>query len=550
MEDYFSKSNTGGAIASRGFTYQDYCSLIELFKVVDNPTFKAISIETLDDFTIFIDDTEVLYQVKKMQFDVKIVNKVLEKDIDPKIQRFIFTSKDTSKYNGLFDKLQEYRESKKSSRSSNEKEKIKSEIKKIIEDNKILNSEKFLDSEVLIYEDSNIKDIFNSKFNDWLESKKIYINNKNDFLDKLRMVISDKKSSRSEFKKEEFDKIANEFKVDKVKEEPYNERFQFLKQRYNKVEELKKAIFSYYPSYGTNVNDFKEASTFDELFDILQREKDYLNCILKEMGKEVDDLTIDCKNLKLKSESSKEINKIIVRIDSLTNNLKDCQINGYIGFSSESFDAIENSNEALEFTKSNHSQILSDYIDSILHGRSCAKIIELQLLLPNQLFKLNFEIKDKRIRIIKRLLFRIENHEQLEEDEIRFWKRNSDFYHSHKSQKICKDSICSLDENELSDFREDEEIDEHICVISDECLSHSVRDIYKYGITIVLYPYNNSCTIINTIDFKNKPIRNIKNMIFKFMKKNQKTHFIYDDYNDLDFLKQESKVEGTDDDYL
>ena len=65
LSDYFSKPNTGGAIASRGFTYQDYCTLIELFRFVDDNTFRAISIETLDDFTIFIDNTEVLYQVKK-----------------------------------------------------------------------------------------------------------------------------------------------------------------------------------------------------------------------------------------------------------------------------------------------------------------------------------------------------------------------------------------------------------------------------------------------------------------------------------------------------
>ena len=46
-----------------------------------------------------------------MQFDVKIINEVLAKNIGYKEQRFIFSSKDSSKYNGLFNKIEEYHES-------------------------------------------------------------------------------------------------------------------------------------------------------------------------------------------------------------------------------------------------------------------------------------------------------------------------------------------------------------------------------------------------------------------------------------------------------
>jgi len=217
LSDYFSKSNTGGAIASRGFTYQDYCSLIELFQFIDNDTFKAISIETLDDFTIIINNTEILYQVKKMQFDVKIINKVLEKDIRDKKQKFIFTSKDSSKYNGLFDKVKEYNESQNSSRPDSEKEDIKEDTKKIIKKNEIENAEKYLSSTVLIYEEMNINDILYSKFYKWLELKDFQIEDKDGFLDKLRLTISDKKGNRGELKKEEFYEIVEKFKNDKNK---------------------------------------------------------------------------------------------------------------------------------------------------------------------------------------------------------------------------------------------------------------------------------------------------------------------------------------------
>jgi hypothetical protein len=212
LSDYFSKSNTGGAIASRGFTYQDYCTLIELFRFVDENTFKAISVETLDDFTIFIDNIEVLYQVKKMQYDIKIINEVLEKDIGDKKQRFIFTSKDSTKYNGLFDKIKEYNESQESSRTDDEKEVIKNETKKIVEAKNINNSEKYLSSTILTYEDTNIDDILYSKFIKWLDLKDFDIFEKDDFLDKLRLAISDKKGNRGELKKEEFYKIVDNFK--------------------------------------------------------------------------------------------------------------------------------------------------------------------------------------------------------------------------------------------------------------------------------------------------------------------------------------------------
>lgn len=212
MSNYFSKENTGGAISSRGLTYQDYCALIELFQVVDNNTFKAISSETIDDFTIFIDNEEILYQVKKMQFDINVINEYLEKEITKK-QNFIFTSKDSTKYNGLFDKRKEYEQSLISSRSSEEKSKIKTEMKKLIANNKINNSDRYLDSQILIYEDSNIDDILFAKATRWLDNQVFQLKDKDDFLDKLRLKISDLRSIRGELNKDNFNEIVDKYKL-------------------------------------------------------------------------------------------------------------------------------------------------------------------------------------------------------------------------------------------------------------------------------------------------------------------------------------------------
>jgi len=212
LSSYFSKQNTGGAIASRGFSYQDYCALIELFKVVDDDTFKAISCETKDDFTIFMHNKEILYQVKKKQFDIDVINEYLEKNITAK-QNFIFTSKDSSKYNGLFDKRKEYEQSLISSRNPIEKQKIKIEIQEIIEKNNIKDSDKYLSSEILIYEESNIDDILFAKAIKWLENQSFKLKNIEDFLDKLRLKISDLKNNRGELNKDDFNKIVHKFKL-------------------------------------------------------------------------------------------------------------------------------------------------------------------------------------------------------------------------------------------------------------------------------------------------------------------------------------------------
>ncbi len=323
------------------------------------------------------------------------------------------------------------------------------------------------------------------------------------------------------------------------------EIYQFLEERYKTVQELKKAIFSYYPTYGSNIDDFRRADTFDEIFEIFKREEVCLYCILKELKMEYAFFEkykkTDCEDLKQKSESSKEIDRLIIEIDIENNDLKTSMTGGYIGYSLRTFDRIEA--KVLNLNDENFSEVLFDFIDFILKGRILSRTVEVQLLLPNSLFKLDFQCNHEYIIIVKRLLFRIENYTQLDIPEIKFWKNNSDFYKKIYEEKIDEERVLNLDNNKLSKFRKHRLIDKHICVLSDHCLSESIQEIYKYGVPMVLYSYHNICTIINVINFKEQKIKYIKEIVFSFMDDNKSAHFIYDDYNDLEFLEKE-------DDYL
>ncbi|MEI6895289.1 MAG: tetratricopeptide repeat protein [Colwellia sp.] len=74
---YFSKNNTGGSFASKGFSYQDACALLIAVKHLGTPGFKSIGIETNDDFCILTGSFKTLYQVKDKVISFSEISKNL-----------------------------------------------------------------------------------------------------------------------------------------------------------------------------------------------------------------------------------------------------------------------------------------------------------------------------------------------------------------------------------------------------------------------------------------------------------------------------------------
>lgn len=78
MENYYNKSNTGGAAAGRGLEYQDLCAMKYYLENVDREDFVSLTLEQTNDFSLlFKDNTEQIYQVKKYKLSKKGINDIL-----------------------------------------------------------------------------------------------------------------------------------------------------------------------------------------------------------------------------------------------------------------------------------------------------------------------------------------------------------------------------------------------------------------------------------------------------------------------------------------
>ena len=326
------------------------------------------------------------------------------------------------------------------------------------------------------------------------------------------------------------------------------------------IVKFKKAIFSYYSTNGSNIEYLREADSFKELIAILKREEECLYCLLNEMGIEHEILKryniSNCEALKERANKTKEVDRLIIKIDNslgLTRSI----INGYIEFTTKDFSPLNQKDEQ-DFTGDNYLNILSQYISKELKGRKLRSSIELQLILPHSLFNKNYQLLEvefyekediyERFSIIKRFAYRIENY-FTDDEKIRYWKRNFDFYENSKSKIMCSDFVYSNSKIAFFNKRECK----HICIISDSSLNNDIQTVLKWGIPILLYPQGN-LEINSRIDWGNESINNVKNIMLAFIDneiiEDNATHFIYDNYYDVDFLKLESKVKGTDDDYI
>lgn len=78
MENYYNKSNTGGAAAGRGFEYQDLCAMKYYLENVDREDFVSLTLEQTNDFSLlFKDKMEQTFQVKNYKLSKKDINDIL-----------------------------------------------------------------------------------------------------------------------------------------------------------------------------------------------------------------------------------------------------------------------------------------------------------------------------------------------------------------------------------------------------------------------------------------------------------------------------------------
>lgn len=79
-DGYFSKKKTGGSNNSLGFSYQDACALYHLIKVLDDPCFSTLGVETDDDFTLVYQKRKIQAQVKFEEISIPIAKEHIDTD--------------------------------------------------------------------------------------------------------------------------------------------------------------------------------------------------------------------------------------------------------------------------------------------------------------------------------------------------------------------------------------------------------------------------------------------------------------------------------------
>lgn len=173
IEEYFSRTQEGGAINSSGLAEQDCTSIVYLFRYLDNENFKAITFESLDDFTIlFEDENELRIQVKNNFFTIKFIRKLLEKYESIEGRVFVGNGFDDD-FRNLHSKLLKYKN------AISIRENNKEEFLKVIKD--LCNNHKIdFDKIEKIQFDSIDKihslDLAKYSIREWAEKKHLFVN--------------------------------------------------------------------------------------------------------------------------------------------------------------------------------------------------------------------------------------------------------------------------------------------------------------------------------------------------------------------------------------
>ncbi|SDD55216.1 hypothetical protein SAMN05428987_5261 [Paenibacillus sp. CF095] len=136
-KEYFSPILSGGAVNSKGISYQDLVSLLYLFKHINNQEFLEITFESYDDFTLIMENHEVFVQVKNTHLSVAQIQKILKTKSEiskyRSIKHVVVASGYNSKCRILLDNLKSLNNFRKTNRKEDEKDKYSAEFHKKLE---------------------------------------------------------------------------------------------------------------------------------------------------------------------------------------------------------------------------------------------------------------------------------------------------------------------------------------------------------------------------------------------------------------------------------
>lgn len=214
---YFDKKHTGGSNASIGFSYQDLCSLIYLFKNAADPEFNSLTIETINDFSILKKDMEVSVQVKNKSFRLQDARKLLQEYGLVEKKEYVFIGIGIEKrLENLLLKKRQLQNLLLSDRENNEKDKYVEDFKKEL---KIINMEPLFDkimvSDFISIPQSDAEIYLYYHLSVWLD-KINYSLNKELFINELLVTVSKLRATRGFINKKTILELAKKYSIDSI----------------------------------------------------------------------------------------------------------------------------------------------------------------------------------------------------------------------------------------------------------------------------------------------------------------------------------------------
>ena len=209
--DLLSKKNTGGNIATNGFSFQRLVAIIYLFKYFSEEEFKSISFESNNDFTIhFQKECGISFQVKVENCGISILKEQLDLRNDKNYEQVLIVSGLTNELRKLFDKREKLLNIESGNFTKEEKEKTKNAFKKMCS-NKNIDYKKLLDFRVEVISHFKTKDFALAEISKWSNSNNMLID---DFLvlnDIYTIISSEKEPVGGSLVKNDINKIVKRY---------------------------------------------------------------------------------------------------------------------------------------------------------------------------------------------------------------------------------------------------------------------------------------------------------------------------------------------------
>lgn len=384
--NYFSKDNSGGSNASKGFEYQDYCALIFLFEYIDNEDFLSMTIETFDDFTIIFQDIEICFQVKKRSLSLSLIKRLLDKynhTLNNNKKNVFIGTNFTNEVRNVILKRDILLNAINSCRPAWEKQQCQEDYKETLK--KIRLYEYYNSLLETGFKDVNIRDIdvyLYGTLSIWLDKKDFNVQ-REELLHELLTHIAHLRSLRGELKRNEFLNIVEKYKIEarykKVIKEIWDNEFKSTPDILKIIGDTKEEVLQPLENKLKEADEFIKCKKYSQALDIylplsklFSKEDIYLHCaMIAELDNKFDIAISACDKILLnnpykyeayfiKGTSLGAINKHKCSIYNLKEALKIKKIpelyynlgNAYL-FNEETIRAIENYSNCLKLTPNN-----------------------------------------------------------------------------------------------------------------------------------------------------------------------------------------------------